>query len=151
MSSSSSKGQHRVYDLLLIESQPEDIKPFLESFEATDRTNEVHVVPDGDEALDFIHQRGEYTNVSRPDLILLDINVSGQNAEDILTEFDAQSGLSRTPVLVFTASNANEDIARSYELNANAYLQKPTAEEAFRELAQSIEDFWLKQVQLPPK
>lgn len=151
MSSSSSRGQHRAYDPLLIESQPEDIKPFLDSFEATDRTNEVHVVPDGDEALDFIHQRGGYTNVPQPDLILLDINVSGQNAEDILTEFNAQPGLSRIPVLVFTAANVDEDIVRPYDLNANAYLQKPTTEEAFRELAQLIEDFWLEQVQLPPK
>ena len=151
MSRRSSAGPERAYDLLLVESQPDDIAPFIDSFEATDRTNDVHVVSDGDEALDFVHQRGEYETVRQPDLILLDLHVSGPSGEEILKELDAQPERSRIPVIVFTSSDADEDVAKSYELNANAYLHKPTTEEDFERLAQSIEDFWLVQVQLPPK
>lgn len=151
MSSRSSRGQRRAYDLLLIESQPDEITPFIDSFEKTDRTNEVHVVSDGDEALDFVHQRNDYSDVPQPDLILLDLHVPGLSGEDILAEFDAREELSRIPVLIFTSSDADEDIARSYRLNANAYLKKPTAAEDFERLAQSIENFWLVQVQMPPK
>lgn len=151
MSRRSSSGPGRTYDLLLVESQPDDIAPFVDSFETTDRTNDVHVVSDGDEALDVVHQRDEYATVPQPDLILLDLHVSDPSGEEILEELDAQRELSRIPVLVFTSSDADEDVAKSYELHANAYLQKPSTEEDFRRLAQSIEDFWLVQVQLPPK
>ena len=151
MSNRSSEGQRRAYDLLLIESQPDEITPFIRSFEKTDRTNEVHVVSDGEEALDFVHQRDDYADVPQPDLILLDLHVPGLSGEEILTELDAREELSRIPVLVFTSSDAEEDIAKSYELNANAYLKKPEAAADFERLAQSIEDFWLVQVQMPPK
>lgn len=151
MSNRSSEGQRRAYDLLLIESQPDEITPFIRSFEKTDRTNEVHVVSDGEEALDFVHQRDDYADVPQPDLILLDLHVPGLSGEEILTELDAREELSRIPVLVFTSSDAEEDIAKSYELNANAYLKKPEAASDFERLAQSIEDFWLVQVQMPPK
>lgn len=151
MSNRPSRGQRRAYDLLLVEPRPDEIAPFIDSFEKTARTNEVHVVSDGDDALDFVHQRNDYTDVPRPDLILLDLHVSGVSGEDVLAELDAREELSRIPVVVFTSSGAEEDIARSYELNANAYLQKPTTTADFERLAQSIEDFWLVQVQMPPK
>lgn len=151
MSRRSSGGRPRDYDLLLIESQPDEIAPFIDSFEETHRTNTVHVVTDGDEALDFVHRRNDHSDVPRPDLILLDLHVPGRSGEDVLTELDARKELSRIPVLVFTSSDADEDVARSYELNANAYLKKPTEAAEFERLAQSIENFWLEQVQMPPK
>lgn len=151
MSRRSSEGRRHAYDLLLIESRPDEIAPFIDSFEETDRTNAVHVVTDGDEALDFVHRRNDYSDVPRPDLILLDLHVPGRSGEAVLAELDARKELSRIPVLVFTSSEADEDVARSYELNANAYLTKPTTPAEFERLAQSIENFWLEQVQMPPK
>lgn len=144
--------QHtRLFDILLVESNPDDVSPFIESFEATDRTNEVHIVSDGDEALDFIHQCGDWVDTSRPDLILLDLHIGGTSGDEILTELAEQPELRRIPVIVFTESDTGEDIARSYKLNANAYVQKPATSEKFTELAQAIEDFWFNIARLPPK
>lgn len=148
--SSRVRGDSRAFDILLVEENPEEIAPFIYSFEATELTNEVHVIADTDEALDYIHRRGEYSDVPRPDLILLNLHVAGGDGEDVLVELNEQPPLHRIPVLVFTASDTAEDIAKAYELNANAYLQRPNTAEAFDELAQAIEDFWLKIAHLPP-
>ncbi len=149
MSSRSPQGGNRQADVLLVESNPDEIAPFIESFESTDRTNEVHVVEDSDDALDFIHRRGDFTAAPRPDLILLDLRVSGTDGEKILTELNEQQELRRTPVIVMTASATAEDVARSYDLNANAYVQKPSTSDEFSQLAQTIEDFWLDLVEIP--
>lgn len=146
-----SEGDDRRYDVLLVEENPDAIAPFIDSFEATDATEDVHVVSDGDEALAFIHRRGKYEDASRPDLVLLDLHLPGTSGERVLKELNEQSELRSIPVLVFTSSDAAEDVARSYRLNANAYLEKPTEPEKFVTLAQSIEDFWLRQAHLPPK
>lgn len=138
------------YNVLLVEDEPADISPFIDSFNETDATEEVYVVTDGDEALDFIHQRGSYTQTPRPDLIILDPYIPGSDGERLLRELHNQPELRSIPVLVFTTSAAAEDVARSYELNANAYLQKPTTAEEFITVAQAIEDFWLKLAHLPP-
>lgn len=151
MSGHHSRETGRTYDVLLIEKEPEDVGPFKESFETTDATEEVHVVTDGDEALDFINRRGAYSQAPRPDLIILDLHVQGADGEKILTELNEQPGLRLTPVLVITSSDRAEDIARSYELDANAFLRKPSSEAEFTTLARAIEDFWLEQAHLPPK
>lgn len=144
-------GRSRSYDVLLVESDPDDIAPFIDSFEATDRTNEVHVVSNGDSALDFLHRRGDYAHVPRPDLVLLDLQLPGTNGVEILRELAEHPPLRLLPVIVLTDSEAAEDIARSYKLNANAYVQKPTTPDGFDELAQAIEEFWLNVARLPPK
>lgn len=151
MNRRSSGGRDRIFDLLLVESRPEEVEPFIDSFEATDLTNEVYVVSDGVEALDFVHQRGEYTDAPRPDLVLLDLHVSRKDGEEVLSELKERPELRRIPVLVFTSSEATEDVARSYELKANAYLRRPDSGAEFEELAQAIENFWLKLAQIPPK
>ena len=151
MSENYSRNDGRYYNILLVEEEPDEIAPFIDSFEATDATESVHVVSDGDEALDFIYQRGTHGEAPRPDLIILDLHVSGTDGEKLLKELNQESEMRLIPVLVFTASTAAEDIARSYTLNANAYLRKPATAEEFITLAQAIEDFWLKQAHLPPK
>lgn len=151
MTRTQNRGSRRRYDILLIESQPQDAAPFIESFEETDATETVHVVSDGDEALEYIHQKGEYEGAPRPDLIILDLHVSGTSGEDILSELNGQPELRSIPLLVFTTSDTEEVVARCYELSANAYLDKPDTEEEFVTLAQTIEDFWLKLAHLPPK
>ena len=150
MTKQHSRGSDGLFDILLVESEPDDVSPFIDSFKAADATEDVHVVSDGDEALDFIHQRGDHTQASRPNIIILDLHVKGTSGEELLTELQGHSELRPIPVLVFTTSDAEEDIARSYELNANAYLQKPSTAEEFASLAQSIEDFWFTKAHLPP-
>lgn len=146
-----SRRNDRRYDVLLVEPEPDDAKPFIDSFRGTDATEDVHVVSDGDEALEYLHKRGEYADAPRPDLILLDLHVTGTSGEEILTELDDQEELRPIPVIVFTSSDAAEDVARSYELSANAYLEKPTTTEDFARLANAIEKFWLDLAHLPPK
>lgn len=150
MTKHSSRGSDGLFDILLVESEPDDVSPFIDSFKAADATEDVHVVSDGDKALDFIHQRGDYAQAPQPNIIILDLHVKGTDGEELLTELKGHSELQPIPVLVFTTSDAEEDIARSYELNANAYLQKPATAEEFSSLAQSIEDFWFTQAHLPP-
>lgn len=151
MSDRYSIGAKRTFDLLLIESEPDDIRPFIDSFTATDLTNEVHVVSDGEEALDYVHQRGDHETAPRADLILLDLHISGDTGDEILRELKNQPKFRPVPVLVFTTSESVEDIAKSYQLNANAHLQKPTDARGFEVLAQAIEDFWLRVAHIPPK
>lgn len=151
MTSKYSSRRDRRYDVLLVEPDPDDVGPFIESFEATDATEAVHVVSDGDEALDYLHGRGDYESAPRPDLILLDPHVSGSDGESILEVLNERPELRPIPVLVLTTSEAAEDVATSYELNANAYLDKPTSDEEFGKLATAIEEFWLQLAHLPPK
>jgi CheY-like chemotaxis protein len=146
-----SSWRQRKYDVLLIEPDPDDVGPFIESFEGTDATEAVHVVSDGDEALDYLHGRDAYESAPRPDLILLDLDLSGTSGEAILEELSDADELGTIPVLVLTHSDTGEDVARSYELNANAYLDKPDTDEEFGALASAIEEFWLKLAHLPPK
>ncbi|WP_225334036.1 response regulator [Halomicrobium urmianum] len=151
MTGNHSHGDGRAFDVLLVESDPDAVSPFIDSFRAAEATEEVHVVTDGAEALDYVHGHGDYASVPRPDLIILDPDVPGADGGQFLAELDDCAELRSVPVLVFTASDAAEDVARSYGLNANAYLRKPTSSEAFDELAQVIEDFWLRMARLPPK
>jgi len=145
------RGTGRTFDVLLVEGDPDAVTPFAESFRSVDATETVHVVTDGQAALDYVHGRGDYETAPRPDLILLDLDVPGTDGEQLLAELDEQPELRSVPVLVFTSSDAAEDVARSYELNANAYLRKPTSSEELEQLARSIEDFWLRMARLPPK
>lgn len=151
MARSNSRGNRGPFDVLFVESDPEAASRFVESFEATDATETVSVVGDGGDALDFLHQREGYADAPRPDIILLDLHVPGTSGNEILAELDSRPELRRIPVLVLTASEAAADVTRSYELNANAYLEKPTTSDAFVTMARAIEDFWLGVAHLPPK
>ncbi|WP_290810264.1 response regulator [Halovivax sp.] len=141
----------RLYDVLLVEPNPDRVSRFIESFESTPTTNEVAVVSDGEEAFEFIDQRGEHADAPRPDLVLLDLHLSDDDGPELLAELKESAELRQIPVLVLTPSDASEDIVRSYELHANAYLRKPDSSAEFDRLARAIEEFWLKLVRLPPK
>lgn len=151
MTGNYSPGTDRSYDVLLVEGDPEDAAPFIDSFESTDATESVHVVTDGAEALAFVRREGDYEAAPRPDLVVLDVDVPGADGERLLRELSDRPELRPVPVIVFTASDAAADVARSYELDANAYLRKPTSAEEFADLAQAVEDFWLRMAHLPPK
>lgn len=144
-------GQDRLYDILFIESDPDQIAPFIEAFENTAYTDNVHVVSTAAESIDFICQRGNYADAPKPDLILLDLHISEKSGLDVLNRLNEDAELRRVPVIAVTESAKEEDIARSYELSANAYVNKPSAPEEFDVLAEAIEGFWLRLAQLPPK
>jgi len=138
-------------DILLIEDNPGDIRLTQEAFDESRIANTLHVVNDGIEALDFLNRRNGYEDAPRPDLILLDLNLPQKNGDEFLEElYETETHLARIPVIVLTSSQAEEDIVKSYDLRANAYMTKPVDPSKFIATIQSLEDFWLEVVRLPP-
>lgn len=146
-----SRGNDREFDVLVVSDASDDISPLVDSLETADATGHVQTLSNGDEALDRIHQRGEYEDDDRPDIILLDLSVPGTSGVEFLSEFDDRPELRRIPVLVLGPPDATADVARTYELDANAYLSKPATAAESVELADAIEDFWLGLARLPSK
>lgn len=139
-------------DILLVEDNPGDIRLTEEAFRESRIANTLHVVTDGVEALDFLHKRDEYADAPRPDIILLDLNLPRKNGDEFLEDLHADSPeFSRIPIIILTSSKAEEDIVKSYELQANAYMTKPVDPAVFIETIQTFESFWLEVVRLPPE
>lgn len=115
----------RPIDVLLVEDDPGDELMTREAFEDNKIGNTLHVVRDGEEALDFLYRRGEYESAPRPDLILLDLNLPKYDGRQVLEQVKSDTDLTDIPVVVLTTSAAEEDILRSYKLHANAYVTKP--------------------------
>jgi CheY-like chemotaxis protein len=136
-------------EILLAEDNPGDVVLTEKALERGKLANNLHVTNDGVEALQFLRQEGEYTDAVRPDLILLDLNMPRKDGQDVLEELQAEDDLCRIPVVVLTSSESEEDIARSYELSANAYLTKPVDFDGFVEIIDRIEDFWFQVVKFP--
>lgn len=147
---SSSSTTRRDADILLVEDNPGDARLLKEGFHDASISNTLHVVTDGDEALDFLYQRAEYANAPRPDLVLLDWNLPRTSGEEVLEEMNADPSLDQIPVIVLTGSDAQEDIITSYSNQANAYVTKPVDTDEFIDTVRSLEEFWLSVVHLPP-
>ncbi|MDG5758157.1 response regulator [Natronococcus sp. A-GB1] len=149
----SESGQHspEPAQLLLVEDNPGDVRLTREAFKQGRIDNDLHTVSDGSDALDFLHQRGEYEDAPRPDLVLLDLNLPRKDGEEVLADLKDDPQLQSIPVIVLTSSRAEEDIARSYELHANAYLTKPVDPDEFIETVRAFEKFWFSVVRLPPE
>jgi two-component system, chemotaxis family, response regulator Rcp1 len=143
--------QVRPIDILLVEDSPADVRLTREALNEAKVVNTLHVVQDGMAALDFLHQQGQYAASPRPDLILLDLNLPKKDGREVLAEIKQAEGLRLIPVVVLTTSRAEEDIVRSYDLRANAYITKPVDLEQFLKVIRSFEEFWLAVVTLPPK
>ena len=138
-------------DILLVEDNPGDVRLTREAFGELDLDGRLHVVNDGEAALDFVHRRDEHADAPRPDLVLLDLNLPKVDGLEVLEEIKSDPELRRIPVVVLTGSKAEEDIVESYDRHTNAYLTKPIDPEEFVALVQSFESFWLSLVKLPPK
>ncbi|WP_275882483.1 response regulator [Halorhabdus sp. BNX81] len=138
-------------EILLAEDNPGDAKLTQKAFEEGNILNNLHVVEDGAEAMDFLNQRGEYAEKTRPDLVLLDLNMPKKDGWDVLEEINDDPELRRIPVIVLTSSEAESDIVKSYDLQANAYLSKPVDYSGFMDVVRSLEEFWLSVVKMPPK
>ncbi|GAB7018459.1 response regulator [Halostagnicola sp. A-GB9-2] len=137
--------------ILLVEDNPGDIRLTKEAFKRGRIENDLHVVSDGADALEFLSQEGEYADAPRPDLILLDLNLPRMNGDEVLEELQDDPNLQRIPVIVLTSSQAEEDVITSYDLSANAYLTKPVDPDAFIETVRTFEKFWFSMVRLPPE
>lgn len=139
----------RVIDVLLVEDDPGDVLMTREAFEDHKLANELHVVSDGVEAMDFLHRRGEHASAPRPDLILLDLNLPKMDGREVLTAVKSDPDLGAIPVVVLTTSEAEEDVLRSYALHASAYVTKPVDFDRFISVVQKIDDFFVGVVKLP--
>ena len=138
-----------VIDVLLVEDDPGDALMTREAFEHHKIRNSLHVVADGVEALRFLRREEPYADAPRPGLILLDLNLPRKDGREVLAEVKADERLRTIPVVVLTTSEAEEDILRSYDLHANAYVTKPVDFDRFIEVIRQIDDFFVTVVKLP--
>jgi len=139
----------RPIEILLVEDNPGDVRLTQEAFRDAKVRNEMVVVGDGLEAMAYLKQENEYIHAIRPDLILLDLNLPRMNGFEVLDAIKVDESLKRIPVVVLTTSQAEQDIIRSYDLHANAYVTKPVDLEQFIVAIRAIESFWLEIVKFP--
>lgn len=130
-------------DVLLIEDSPGDVRLTCEAFRDVNKSIQVHVAPDGLEAIAFLRRRGMYAYAPRPKLILLDLNLPEMNGHDVLARVKEDEVLKSIPTVVMTTADWDVDIFKSYQLQANCYIQKPTHFDGFQSLVRSINRFWL--------
>ena len=135
--------------VLLVEDNPGDIRLTLEAFNDAKVHLQMYVVKDGEEAMDFLHQRGKNSESPRPDLILLDLNLPKKDGREVLSEIKTDPKLMTIPVVILTTSASDLDIEHSYAHHANCYIAKPVDLEGFLTVVRSIDDFWLTLVKLP--
>jgi CheY-like chemotaxis protein len=135
--------------LLLVEDSPGDVRLTQEAFHNANQGVRLHVAWDGAEAMAFLNRQGANINAPRPDLILLDLNLPKMDGREVLAQIKEDDNLKTIPTVILTTSEAEADIDKSYELQANCYLNKPVDLEAFEALVKSINDFWLTRVKLP--
>jgi CheY-like chemotaxis protein len=133
--------------VLLVEDDPGDVVLIQEAFEHNKVRNRLHVVGDGVEAMKFLRDGGG----ERPDLILLDLNLPRKDGREVLAEVKGDADLRSIPVVVLTTSKAEEDILRSYDLHANAYVTKPVDFNRFIEVVRQIDEFFVTVVKLPTR
>jgi CheY-like chemotaxis protein len=138
-----------VISVLLVEDDPGDVVLIREAFEHNKVHNALVVVSDGVEAIEYLRGAGEHAGAQRPDLILLDLNLPRMDGREVLAEIKDDADLRTIPVVVLTTSEAEEDILRSYDLHANAYVTKPVDFDCFIEIVRQIDDFFVSVVKLP--
>jgi CheY-like chemotaxis protein len=138
-------------EILLVEDNPGDIRLIEEVFKDANIGNKMHVALDGEKAIQMLRKQGEHVNFSRPDLILLDLNLPRKDGREVLREIKDDENLKFIPVVILTTSTAEEDLIETYKNNANCYITKPFDLDYFIKVVSIIEDFWLNTVKLPPK
>jgi chemotaxis family two-component system response regulator Rcp1 len=135
--------------ILLIEDSPGDVRLTQEAFRSANPTIDLHVASDGAEAMAFLRRQGAHAGAPRPDLILLDLNLPKMDGREVLAQIKKDEDLKTIPTIILTTSDAEVDIAKSYQLQANCYLNKPVQLDQFESLVKSINDFWLVDAKLP--
>ena len=136
--------------ILLVEDNPGDVRLTEEALKDSKVHIRLDVVMDGVEAMDYLRRAGKYANASRPDIILLDLNLPRKDGRTVLAEIKEDELLRRIPVVILTTSDDEHDILRSYDLHANCYITKPLDLRQFATIVKTIENFWFQIVKLPP-
>jgi len=136
-------------EVLLVEDSPGDVRLTQEAFRDANRSIRLHVANDGVEAMAFLRNQGVHVHAPRPDLILLDLNLPRMDGREVLATIKDDENLKTIPTVILTTSDAEADIVKSYQLQANCYLTKPVQLDAFESLVKSINDFWLVKAKLP--
>jgi len=139
----------RPIEVLLVEDNPGDVRLTREALKEGKVSNNLHVAADGVEALAFLRREGRYAAAVHPDLILLDLNLPRKGGREVLEEIKGDPALRHIPVVILTSSQAEQDIARAYDLHANCYISKPVDLDQFIRVVRSIEEFWFTVVKLP--
>ncbi len=137
--------------VLLVEDDPGDVLLIREAFQDNKVGNELAVVSDGVEALQYLRGEGAHAGAARPDLVLLDLNLPRKSGAEVLAEIKDDPALATIPVVVLTTSSSEEDVLRSYRNHANAFITKPVDFERFRDVVHQIDDFFIGVVRLPPR
>lgn len=138
-------------EILMAEDSPSDAELAREALKNGMLDINMNVVTDGEEALDYLFRRGQYKDASRPDLILLDINMPKKSGLEVLAEIKRDEELKRIPVVILTTSEDERDIAKSYEHFAACFITKPVNFQSFQEIVGQLKSFWFTIVTLPPK
>lgn len=139
----------RPIEILLVEDNPGDARLTIEALKEGKVRNNIYVAADGMEALNYLFREGKFVDVTRPDIILLDLNLPKKNGREVLEIIKSDKDLRRIPVVILTTSKAEEDIVKTYDLHANCYITKPVDLDQFIRVIKSMEDFWLTIVKLP--
>lgn len=141
--------QGRPINILLVEDNEPDVVLTQEAFKEAKISNDLFVVADGVEALDFLRRRGQYSDAPRPDLVLLDLNLPRKDGRSVLEEIKSDPDLTSIPVVILTTSSDEKDVLRAYTSHANCYIIKPVDFLQFMNIVRTIEGFWLTVVRLP--
>jgi two-component system, chemotaxis family, response regulator Rcp1 len=142
-------GEGMPIEVLLVEDSPGDVRLTQEAFRDANKAIHLHVASDGVEAMAFLKREGIHARAPRPELILLDLNLPKMDGREVLAHIKEDPNLKTIPTVILTTSEAEADIVKSYQLQANCYLSKPVQLDAFEALVKSINDFWLTKVKLP--
>jgi len=141
----------RKLQMLLVEDSEADARLIMEVMKDQNVAVNISVVRDGEEAMSYLYKQDGYENASRPDLIILDLNMPKKDGREVLAELKANVDLQSIPVLILTTSNSDEDILKSYKLNASCYITKPMDLDKFTDIVKSLDKFWFANVRFPTR
>jgi two-component system, chemotaxis family, response regulator Rcp1 len=136
-------------NLLIVEDNPGDVRLIREALREGLVRNKIYSVADGEEAMAYLYKQDNFSEAPRPDLILLDLNLPRKDGREVLAEIKSDKDLNSIPVVILTSSEAEKDILKAYDLNANCFITKPVELDQFLSVVRSIENFWLSVVKLP--
>ena len=145
------KKEVKMVEILLVEDNPADVRLVREALKESKILNNLMVVEDGVEAMDFLRKKGKYASSPRPELILLDLNLPRKNGREVLAEVKSDEKHKRIPVVIMTVSDDEKDILLTYNAHANCYIKKPLDFDKFSKVVHAIENFWFTIVCLPPE
>jgi two-component system, chemotaxis family, response regulator Rcp1 len=144
------RGQVMTLEVLLVEDSPGDVRLTQEAFRDAGTRINLHVAVDGVAAMAFLRQQGDHVRSHRPDFILLDLNLPKMDGREVLAHIKEDDVLKTIPTIILTTSEAETDIFKSYQLQANCYLNKPVQLDAFETVVKTVNDCWLTMAKLPP-